>query len=81
MRYEELLIGKGQDNGCVCGDIVSLLFWLMQEHLHFEKLTEQCTYDILQFLYTYFTLLEKCSGLTFRYLIHFEFIFVCGVRK
>ena len=64
MRYEELLIGKGQDNRFVWGDIVSLLFWLMQEHLHFEKLTEQCTYDILQFLYACFTLLEKFSKIS-----------------
>ena len=64
MRYEELLIGKGQDNRFVWGDIVSLLFWLMQEHLHFEKPTEQCTYDILQFLYACFTLLGKCSKIS-----------------
>ena len=68
MRYEELLSGKGQDNRFVWGDIVSLLFWLMQEHLHFENFSLKNLLNnalmTLQFLYACFTLLEKCSKIS-----------------
>ena len=50
------------------GDIVSLLFWLMREHLHFENFSLKNLLNnalmTLQFLYACFTLLEKCSKIS-----------------